>query len=436
MAIYKVKKRNGTIVDFEQNKIVKAIEKAITSVGGSDFSHIEEMVSRVADLVEAKVGKNIPDVETIQDTVEEVLIKDGHDQVAKSFILYRDKRSSSRQEKKVMIDVADTMEEYLGNMDRRIKENANIGYSIGGLILKNSEKITANYRLSRIYPEEVGNAHRNADFHIHDLGNFTGYCAGWSLRMLLEEGFNGVPEKVESDPPKNLQSAVNQMVNFLGVLQNEWAGAQAFSSVDTYLAPFVHKYSEEEAARLEECNAQFDSEEARQAYIDKKVYKYTLQNIQNLIFGLNTPSRWGTQTPFTNFTLDWVCPEDLKDKALMLGGKGPYKKKFSELQKEMKMVNKALMEVYTKGDAKGRVFTFPIPTYNITEDFDWNDPLTDELFEMTAKYGLPYFQNFVGSQYMRDENGNLVKDPNAYEPGAVRSMCCRLQLDLRELEKR
>lgn len=245
-----------------------------------------------------------------------------------------------------------------------------------------------------------------------------------------------MPEKVESFPPKNLQSAVNQMVNFLGVLQNEWAGAQAFSSVDTYLAPYVHKFSKEVERELEKINADFDSPEEKQAHIDKRTYKYTLQNIQNLIFGLNTPARWGCQTPFSNFTLDWVCPEDLKEKSLLLGGEGPYEKKFGELGKEMKIVNKALMEVYTQGDAKGRVFTFPIPTYNITEDFDRDDPLTDQLFEMTAKYGLPYFQNFVGSQYIRNEEGKLVEDPKAYKPGAVRSMCCRLQLDLSMLEKR
>lgn len=436
MAIYKVKKRDGTIVTFERTKIEQAIQKSIESVWGIDFSQIVSMTDMIIKIAEAKAGKNIPDVETIQDTVEEVLIKEGHDTVAKSYILYREKRTQSRKEKKVMINVADTMEEYLGNADRRIKENANIWYSIGGLILKNSEKITANYRLSRIYPEEVGNAHRNADMHIHDLWFFTGYCAGWSLRMLLEEGFNWVAEKVESFSPKNLQSAVNQMVNFLGVLQNERAWAQAFSSVDTYLAPYVHKYQKELEASLEETNASFESEEIREKFIYDKVYKYTLQNIQNLIFGLNTPSRWGTQTPFSNFTLDRVCPEDLKDKALMLWGKEPYEKKFGELEAEMKMVNKALMRVYTQWDSKGRVFTFPIPTYNITEDFDWDDPLADELFEMTAKYGLPYFQNFIGSQFVRDKDNKLVRDPKAYTPWAVRSMCCRLQLDLRELEKR
>jgi len=436
MVIYKVKKRNGTIVSFDRKKIEKAIENSIVSVWGDDFSQVSTLVDQIIARVAQMAGKNAPDVEDIQDVVEEILIKNGHNSVAKSYILYRNKRSQSRKEKKVMIDVAGTMEEYLGNVDRRIKENANIGYSIWGLILKNSEKITANYWLSHIYPEEVGNAHRNGDFHIHDLGLFTWYCAGRSLRVLLEEGFNGVPEKVESDPPKNLQSAVNQMVNFLGVLQNERAGAQAFSSVDTYLAPFVHKYRKEEEQRLIETHAQFSSEEERETYLQKRVYKYVLQNIQNLIFGLNTPSRWGTQTPFSNFTLDRVCPEDLKEKALILGGKTPYEKKFWELQEEMKIVNKALMEVYTAGDSKGRVFTFPIPTYNITEDFDRDDPLTDELFEMTAKYGLPYFQNFVWSQYIRNEDGELKKDPKAYSPGAVRSMCCRLQLDLRELEKR
>lgn len=330
------------------------------------------------------------------------------------------------------------MNEYLQNLDWRINENANMGYSIGGMILKNSEKITANYWLSHIYPEEIGNAHRNADYHIHDLGMFAPYCAGRSLRALLEEGLNGVPDKVASSPAKHLNSAVNQMVNFLGVLQNEWAGAQAFSSFDTYLAPFVHKFEEELTHETNALRIPFATEEDKQAYIDKKTYNYVYQCMQNFIFGMNTPSRWGMQTPFSNITLDWTCPDDLRDKALFLGGikAGPYKKTFGELEKYMGIVNKALMQVYLDGDIHGRVFTFPIPTYNITEDFDRNSENSDLLFEMTAKYGIPYFQNFVGSQYMRDEQGDLVRNPKAYTPGAVRSMCCRLQLDLNELKKR
>jgi ribonucleoside-triphosphate reductase len=327
-------------------------------------------------------------------------------------------------------------------LDWRINENANIGYSIGGLILKNSEKIVANYRLSNIYPAEVGNAHRNADYHIHDLGMFAPYCAGWSLRQLLEEGFNGVIGKVASKPPRHLQSAVNQMVNFLGTLQNERAGAQAFSSFDTYLAPFVHKYATELEQELEESKAQFSSAQEKADYLYQRTYKHVKQNIQNFIFNMNIPSRWGCQTPFSNITLDWTCPEDLKEKALMLGGikHGYYYKKFGELQKEMDLINKVLIEVYTEGDANGAVFTFPIPTYNITEDFNWNGENVDALFEMTAKYGIPYFQNFVGSQFKveKDKKGNIRKipNPNAYKPGAVRSMCCRLQLDLTMLEKR
>jgi ribonucleoside-triphosphate reductase len=289
------------------------------------------------------------------------------------------------------------MEEYLEKSDWRVNANANSGYSLGGMILNLSGKVTANYWLSHIYPAEVGNLHRNADMHIHDLDMFSGYCAGWSLRALLEEGFNGSDNRINSAPAKNLQSAVNQMINFLGTLQNEWAGAQAFSSFDTYLAPFVHKYKEEIKAELIEANAQFTSEDERDAYVNKKTYKYVYQQMQNFIFGLNVPSRWGTQTPFTNITLDWTVPEDLKEKALFLGGmeNGEYVKKYKDLEDEMRIINRALIDVYVKGDNNGRVFTFPIPTYNITDDFPWDDPDIDALFEMTAKYGLPYFQNFV-----------------------------------------
>jgi len=278
--------------------------------------------------------------------------------------------------------------------------------------------------------------------HIHDLDMFCGYCAGWSLRQLLEEGFNGVGTRIDSAPANNLQSAVNQMINFLGTLQNEWAGAQAFSSFDTYLAPFVHKQRVHIEEELDALHVDFDTLVQREQYVHTKLYEYVYQQMQNFIFGLNVPSRWGTQTPFTNITLDWTCPEDLKEKALFLGGmkNGEYCKKYGELEEEMKIINRALIDVYTKGDRAGRVFTFPIPTYNITEDFPWDDPDIDALFEMTAKYGLPYFQNFVGSQFRRvqDETGKwkTEKNPDAYTPGAVRSMCCRLQLDLKQLEKR
>lgn len=440
MAIFKVKKRNWAIVDFDRSKIENALKLAIEAVWWTNFSKISDIANSIIFAVEHKVGKNLPDVETIQDCVQETLIKQWHDTVATAYIKYRAKRDSSRSSKNVIVEVDKTMKEYLNNLDWRINENANIGYSIGWLILKNSEKITANYWLSHIYPEEIGNAHRNADYHIHDLGMFTPYCAGWSLRALLEEWFNGVTGKLQSSPPKNLQSAVNQMINFLGTLQNEWAGAQAFSSFDTYLSPFVHKREEEVLNELEVTGAKFESQEAKDAFVYKKVHKYVKQQMQNFIFGLNVPSRWGTQTPFTNITLDWVCPPDLKDKALMMWwiNSGPYKKKFSELEKEMKLINQILIEVYTEWDWAGSVFTFPIPTYNIVENFPWDDPLVDDLFEMTAKYGIPYFQNFIGSQFEKDENGRITNTRKewAYSPDAVRSMCCRLQLDLKQLEKR
>jgi len=440
MAIYKVRKRNWTIVSFDRSRIETAIKKSIESAGGADFSKIKEMVDVVIEQIDTKSEGNSPDVETIQDIIEEVLIKEGHDTVAKNYILYRQKRAAERKKakRKVTVDVAGTMEEYIRNLDRRVNENANVWHSVGGLILRNSEKIVANYWLSQIYPDEVWNVHRNWDLHIHDLWFFTAYCAGWSLRALLEEWFNGVPDKVASTPPKHLNSAVNQMVNFFGTLQNERAWAQAFSSFDTYLAPFVHKYSEELSAEFDEIWAQFKNEEEKQKAVDKKTYKYVVQCMQNFIFGLNTPSRRGTQTPFTNITLDRECPRDLKEKALLIGGLDSwlYKKKFGELEKEMRMVNRALIQVYTKGDKNGRIFTFPIPTYNITEDFDRDDPDVTALFEMTAKYGIPYFQNFIGSQYIKTPSWEKERDPKAYKPDDVRSMCCRLQLDLEELKKR
>jgi len=296
--------------------------------------------------------------------------------------------------RRTAIDVAATVEEYLDRRDWRVRANANQGYSLGGLILNVAGKVVANYWLDHVYPEAIGRAHREADIHIHDLDMLAGYCAGWSLRLLLHEGFNGVPGKIESRPPRHLSSALGQMVNFLGTLQNEWAGAQAFSSFDTYLAPFVRK--------------------------DRLSYEQVRQCIQEFVYNLNVPSRWGSQTPFTNLTFDWVCPEDLRGQVPVIGGEEmPFT--YGELQAEMDLINRAFIEVMTEGDARGRVFTFPIPTYNITRDFPWEAPNTERLFEMTAKYGLPYFQNFVNSDL---------------EPGMVRSMCCRLQLDLRELLKR
>ena len=442
MAIYKIRKRNGAISSFDISKIESAITKAFEAIGSTDFSDIPSLAKKVAKDVEKKAGNEIPDVEMIQDVVEEVLIREKFVEEVKAFIIYRQRRNESRANKSVVVEVANTMDEYLYQSDRRVNANSNQWYSLWWLILWISGKLVANYWLSHIYPTEVGNAHRNGDYHIHDLDMFSGYCAGWSLRQLLEEWFNGLDNRVQSAPPRNLQAAVNQMINFLGTLQNERAGAQAFSSFDTYLAPYVHKFKVELEEDMKISWAHFESEAKRAEYVYNKTYKYVKQQLQNFIFGLNVPSRWGTQTPFTNITLDWKCPEDLREKSLMLWGieSGYYPKKFSELEDEMKLLNRVLIEVYTTGDRNGAVFTFPIPTYNVTEDFPRDDPDIDALFEMTAKYGIPYFQNFVGSQFkvIKDKDGNISKEenPNAYKPGAVRSMCCRLQLDLTQLEKR
>ncbi len=441
MALYKVMKRNGSVVNFDRYKIENALKKAIISV---NKTHTNEDIHQLTDEIiqHLEESDSIPNVEQIQDAVEQVLIAHNYAAVAKSYILYRQNREEVRQTKNIVVEVGHTMEEYLNKSDWRVNANANSGYSLGWLILNTSWKITANYWLSHIYPIEIGTSHRNGDYHIHDLDMFCGYCAGWSLRQLLEEGLNGMPNRIESAPPRNLQAAINQMINFLGTLQNEWAWAQAFSSFDTYLSPFVHKYSEEVRKDIATYHFTFESKDKEDVYVQKKTYQYVLQQMQNFIFGLNVPSRWGTQTPFTNITLDWTCPEDLRDKWLHLGGYecGEYIKKYGELNRERDMVNQALIEVYLAGDYKWRAFTFPIPTYNLTEDFDWDDPKVDRIFEMTAKYGLPYFQNFIGSQYkmIRDQEGNIQRVPNenAYQPGAVRSMCCRLQLDLRELLKR
>lgn len=442
MAIYKVRKRNGAIVDFNKAKIEKAIKLAFESTGVTVFEDLKSVTVKVIKIVEKKIGKEIPNVEIIQDIVEEVLMEEWFVDVAKNYILYRQKRAESRATKNVVVEVWNTMDEYLQQSDWRVNANANQWYSLGWLILNVSWKVIANYWLSHIYPTEIWSAHRNGDIHIHDLDMFSWYCAGWSLRQLLEEWFNGLTNRVQSAPPKNLQSTVNQMINFFGTLQNEWAGAQAFSSFDTYLAPFVHKYKVELERDIDEMWAKFASEKEKKEYIDKKTHKYVTQQMQNFIFWLNVPSRRWTQTPFTNITLDRKCPEDLKDKALLLGGieNGYYCKKFWELEEEMKLINRVLIEVYTAWDWTGAVFTFPIPTYNITEDFPREDPDVNLLFEMTAKYGIPYFQNFVWSQFkvQKDKDGKIskVENPDAYKPWAVRSMCCRLQLDLSQLEKR
>lgn len=420
MPIYKIQKRNGAIVDFKLHKIENAINNALRAVETPDSVVAETVAQDVRIVLEDRFIDSIPTVEQVQDAVEETLINLGYAAAAKAYILYRAKRSEARVGKNIVVEVQKTIAEYLYRLDWRVNANSNQGYSLGGMILNTSGKVIANYWLEQIYPKYVGDGHRNADVHIHDLDMFSGYCAGWSLRALLEEGFNGVPDKIESGPPKHLSSAVAQMVNFLGTLQNEWAGAQAFSSFDTYLAPFVKKKELELSADIAKEGIVFPSEESKEKYIGRKVYDYVYQNMQSFVFNLNIPSRWGTQTPFTNITLDWTCPADLKDKRLLLGGKS-FEYTFGELQKEMHIINQAFIAVMTTGDAKGRTFTFPIPTYNVGKDFNWEDPKNLQLFEMTAKYGTPYFQNFINSDL---------------NPGDVRSMCCRLQLDLTELRKR
>jgi anaerobic ribonucleoside-triphosphate reductase len=384
-------KRNGEAVPFDKAKILNAIKKAGRVTKQIDERQAEQLLDFV--LIQL-IPQDSVSVEEIQNIVETILMDGGYFKTAKAYIVHRERHGRLRQEKKTLVDVAASVNEYLNRNDWRIKANANQGYSLGGLILNISGKIIANYWLNEVYDEKAGEAHREGDLHIHDLDILAGYCAGWSLRVLLQEGFNGVPGKVEAKAPKHMSSAIGQIVNFLGTLQNEWAGAQAFSSFDTYMAVFIKK--------------------------DKLSYKEVKQGIQELIYNLNVPSRWGTQTPFTNLTFDWVCPEDMREqRPLVCGEEMPFT--YGELQAEMDMINKAFIEVMTEGDEKSRVFTFPIPTYNITHDFDWESENTKALFEMTAKYGLPYFQNFLNSEL---------------EPKMIRSMCCRLQLDLRELMKR
>lgn len=389
--IANVTKRDGTLVPFDSDKIFNAIRKAGESTGEFIEQECYLLTGQVLKVLEHKFTDSLPSIENIQDVVEQVLISANYFATAKAYILYRDQRNRVRNDKKVVVDVESSINEYLERLDWRVNANANQGYSNGGLILNVSGKVTANYWLSHVYPANVGEAHRNGDIHIHDLDMLAAYCAGWSLKNLLHEGFNGVPGKAEAGPAKHLSAAVGQMVNFMGTLQNEWAGAQAFSSVDTYLAPYIRA--------------------------DHMSYEQVEQCFQELIYNLNVPSRWGSQTPFTNFTFDWVCPDDLRDKhPLIAGVEQPFT--YGDLKPEMDMINKAYMTIMMKGDIKGRPFTFPIPTYNITPDFPWEDENTELLFEMTGKYGLPYFQNFINS---------------VLKPGQIRSMCCRLQLDLREL---
>jgi ribonucleoside-triphosphate reductase len=389
-----VRTRSGELRPFELGRITSALDRAGRASGEFDVEEARLLAAQVLKVLSHRFTNRAPEVEAIQDAVEQALIAANHFRTFRAFAVYREQRAKLREDKKTLVDVAASVNEYLEGLDWRVNANANQGYSLGGLILNVSGKVIANYWLNHVYPPEIGRAHREGDFHVHDLDMLAGYCAGWSLRTLLAEGLNGVPGKVEADPPRHLSSAVGQIVNFLGTLQNEWAGAQAFSSFDTYMAPYVRK--------------------------DRLTYAQVLQGIQELIYNLNVPSRWGTQTPFTNLTFDWTCPEDLKDQHPVLAGEAQAFT-YGELQSEMDMINRAYIEVMTRGDAKGRVFTFPIPTYNITRDFPWESGNTDALFEMTAKYGLPYFQNFIKSDL---------------EPRMVRSMCCRLQLDLRELLKR
>jgi len=389
-----VVKRGGHRVPFDLTKIASAIARAGAATGEFDAEEAHALAAAVGRVLAHRHTGGSPDIETIQDCVEHTLAGAGWFHTARAYIVYRDRHERLRADSKTLVDVAASVDEYLEQKDWRVNANANQGYSLGGLILNVSGKVVANYWLSHVYAPEIGRAHRDGDVHIHDLDMLAGYCAGWSLRQLLHEGLNGVPGKVEAGPPKHMSSAVGQIVNFLGTLQNEWAGAQAFSSFDTYMAPFVR--------------------------CDAMSYDAVKQCIQELIYNLNVPSRWGTQTPFTNLTFDWVCPEDLREQIPVIAGQEmPFT--YGDLQAEMDVINRAYIEVMTTGDAKGRVFTFPIPTYNITPDFDWDHPNCELLFAMTAKYGLPYFQNFLNSEL---------------KPNMIRSMCCRLQLDLRELLKR
>ncbi len=393
--MYNVVKRDGQIVSFDINKIAEAIKKAFDA---TNTEYTESVIDFLALKVTAdflpKIHDGLVTVEDIQDSVETVLARGGYEMVGKAYILYRKQREKMRNLKSTYLDYRETVNKYLDVSDWRVKENSTVTYSVGGLILSNSGAVTANYWLSEVYDQEIADAHRNCDLHLHDLSMLTGYCAGWSLRQLITEGL-GIPGKINSAPASHLSTLCNQMVNFLGIMQNEWAGAQAFSSFDTYLAPFVK--------------------------VDKLSYKEVKQCIQSFIFGVNTPSRWGSQAPFTNITLDWTVPADLKDQPALVGGK-EMDFTYGDCKPEMDIVNKAFIELMIEGDRNGRGFQYPIPTYSITRDFDWSPTENNKLlFEMTAKYGTPYFSNYINSDM---------------EPSDVRSMCCRLRLDLRELRKK
>lgn len=394
--MFKVVKRDGKTVDFDLNKIVSAVTKAFDSQNKQYTPDIINLLAlRISADFQSKIEDGIIGVETIQDSAEHVLEQSGFTDVAKAYILYRKNREKIRNMKSTILDYKDIVDNYVKLTDWRVKENSTVTYSVGGLILSNSGAITANYWLSEIYDNEIATAHREGDIHIHDLSMLTAYCAGWSLKQLIQEGLGGIKGKITSSPASHLSTLCNQMVNFLGIMQNEWAGAQAFSSFDTYLAPFVKA--------------------------DNLSYKEVKQCIQSFIYGVNTPSRWGTQAPFTNITLDWVVPNDLAELNAIVGGK-EMDFKYGDCEKEMAMINKAFIEVMVDGDANGRGFQYPIPTYSITKNFDWSETENNKLlFEMTAKYGTPYFSNYINSDM---------------EPSDVRSMCCRLRLDLRELRKK
>ena len=394
--MYQVTKRDGQIAKFDIAKISEAIRKAFDAQEKEYNQDIIDLLAlKVTADFEPKIKNSLVQVEDIQDSVEAVLIKAGYADVAKGYILYRKQREKIRNLNSTMLDYKEIVDSYVKVTDWRVKENSTVTYSVGGLILSNSGAITANYWLSEIYDEEIGQAHRNADIHIHDLSMLTGYCAGWSLKQLIQEGLGGIPGKISSSPAKHLSVLCNQMVNFLGIMQNEWAGAQAFSSFDTYLAPFVK--------------------------VDNLGYEDVKKCIESFIYGVNTPSRWGTQAPFSNITLDWTVPNDLANLPAIVGGK-EMDFTYGDCKKEMDMVNKAFIQIMIEGDAHGRGFQYPIPTYSITSDFDWSETENNKLlFEMTAKYGTPYFSNYINSDM---------------EPSDVRSMCCRLRLDLRELRKK
>jgi len=397
--VRQIVKRDGAIEQYDRWRIASAISRAIQAARNREDMPLVEVLTakvekRLIDFMSTRHPNSAPAVEEIQDIVENVLIESGESDIAKKYIIYRARHEVMRDTRKLMVDINSTMDGYLSQSDWRVNENANVNFSLGGLILHNSGTITANYWLKNIYPDEIADAHRKADFHIHDLSMFSGYCAGWSLRQLIQEGLGGVPDKITSTPAKHLSTLIQQIVNFLGIMQNEWAGAQALSSFDTYLAPFVK--------------------------IDTLSEDDVKQAIQSFIFGVNTPSRWGSQAPFTNITLDWTVPPDLADKPAIVGGREA-DFNYGDCQKEMDLINKVFIELMLAGDANGRGFQYPIPTYNITREFQWDSPNADLLFDMTAKYGTPYFQNFINSDL---------------DPGDVRSMCCRLQLDKRELRKR